>query len=187
MKPLALIASLLLAGSNLPAADIRTNITDGKEAAALLSVIDPDKSVYGIGFGITEDKFIAAHGKPNGYLRLSGNETAMLYGKKHLFIFEEGKLVGVRITDSIMDWKLSQTMTISSAFDGIQWRLSNGIRTEMNLKEVKKILGDKLSTENYQRHYVTEKARIELDFSHHTNEGDNDEAYKVHGIYIRAK
>jgi len=56
----------------------------------------------------------------------------------------------------------------------------------MNRKEVRALLGDKFSEGEYGRcYYTTAKARVDLDFSHYTSEGDGDEAYRLHGIYVR--
>jgi hypothetical protein len=189
MKIIILVTLLMTFTSGaLAADDVRSKVSAARSEKKLSTRIDPDKSIYGIPFGTTEERFIAAHGKPMGYLRLNGAETAMLYGKSHAFIFESGKLVGVRINHHILDWKLSANLSESSPFDGIMWQLSNGIETEMSLKDVKKILGEKLLKKDFHQHYyVTDKARIELDFSHYTNKGDSDEAYQVFGIFLRAK
>jgi hypothetical protein len=185
MKTYATLSLLALACATFGADDIRSKITDGKAKDNLASRIDPDKSIYGIPFGTTEEEFISMHGKPAGYVRLSGIETAMIYGKSHAFVFAEGKLVGLRIANNIVDWKLSNNSG-PSPFDGIEWQLSNGIEKEMNLAHVKKILGDKLSTKRYQQYYyMTDKAQVELDFSHYTSQGDGDEAYKVYGIFLK--
>lgn len=164
--------------------DIRSKITEAGEEKQITGRIDPDKSVYGIPFGTTEDEFTRKHGKPIGYVRLSGDSTAMIFGKSHAFVFEGAKLAGLRISHSILDWKLAD-MSASGPFDRINWQLSNGIENGMSLVEVKKILGDKLSQKLFSYSYRTEKARVELDFSHYTSEGDGDEAHKVHGILVR--
>src|SRR5947207_10389417 len=107
MKTSASLGSLLLGLAPFTADDIRSKVADGKEERKLTRFIDPDKSIFGMAFGTTEDEFIAMHGKPTGYVRLTGDETAMIYGKSHAFIFEGSKLAGVRIAHTIVDWKLS--------------------------------------------------------------------------------
>ena len=171
------------------AGDIREKVSRADEALSLTQVIDPDKSIFGIPYGITEDDFIKKLGKPMGYIRLTGTETGMLYGRSHLFLFEGGKLSGIRITSRILDWKISKSILRLTPFDRLQWKLNNGITKEMNLAEVKKILGDRLSKEKfgYQWYYTTNNAYVDLGFSHHTNEGDVDEAYIVSAILIRRK
>jgi len=189
MKTITLFTFLvLIASATFGADDVRSKVTQGEKEIQLTTRIDPDKSIYGIPFGTTEDKFIAEHGKPIGYLRLGGAETAMLYGKAHAFIFEGGKLVGVRISYNILDWKLSSKLSDSSSFSSIGWQLSNGIEAKMSLKDVRRILGDRLSTvEFHQHYYLTEKARVELDFSHRTDKGNDDDAYSVYGIFVRTR
>jgi membrane-associated protease RseP (regulator of RpoE activity) len=185
MKTITVVTLLTFVSSVFGADDIRSKVTDSNDAKKLTRQIDPDKSIYGIPFGTTEDEFIARNGKPTGYVRLSGAETAMIYGKSHAFIFEGGSLVGIRITHSIVDWKLSNAYA-PSPFDGINWQLANGIESEMSLTQVRKILGDKLSTKRYpQYYYMTEKAQVELDFSRYTSAGEGDDAHRVYGILVK--
>jgi len=166
--------------------DVRSKVVGPGKAPAQSRQIDPDKAIYGIPFGTSEDDFIKAYGKPTGYVQLEDQETAMLYGSSHAFLFEKGKLVGVRITYNILDWKLTQGIASRGLFNEQRWQLNNGIRQEMNRREVKAILGGKLLNDTpYQFYYRTEKARVDLDFSHFTQSGDDDEAYRVHGILVR--
>jgi hypothetical protein len=112
----------------------------------------------------------------------------MIYGKSHAFVFEQGKLAGVRISHNIIDWKLANSLVDVTPFDGIKWRFTNGMANGMTLKEVKKILGSKLSTDRYQRHYTTERSRIELEFSRSAEaDKDDDESYKLYGVFVRTK
>jgi hypothetical protein len=161
--------------------DVRSKVIGAGKAPALSRQINPDKDIYGIPFGTSEDEFIKAYGKPTGYVRLEGQDTAMLYGTTHA-----GKLVGVRITHNLLDWKLMQGTAQRGLFNEPRWSLNNGIRQEMNRREVKEILSGKLRNEShFQFYYLTEKARVDLDFSHYTQEGEADEAYRVHGILVR--
>src|ERR1051326_5787446 len=140
MKAIILVTLVMLASRAYGADDVRSKVMDGGPGKRLSTQINPDKSIYGIPCGTTEDDFIAKHGKPMGYLRLKGTETAMLYGKSHAFIFEDGKLAGIRIRHSILDRKLASNIFVLSPFDGTSWRLSNGIENEMSLTDVKKIV-----------------------------------------------
>jgi hypothetical protein len=169
-------------------ADPRERVASAAAAPVLSSVIDPDQGIFGIPFGTGEDQFIARYGRPDGYLRLSETESAMLYGRSHLFLFADGKLNGVRIArHSVLDWKISELMQDNSRFGRLRWKLNNGIALETSLAEIRKILGPALVRERYQNYYTTRHARVDLDFSHYTNEGEKDEAYKLHGILIRPK
>jgi TonB family protein len=169
----------------LGAQDIRSKV--GPPAGiSSPDLIDPDRRVYGMEWGSSEDEFIKKFGYPTGYIRLNSSDTVMLYGKEHAFIFTDAKLSGVRITKTVLDWKLSRDQLTQPPFDDIRWQLSNGIRQEMNLAEVKKILGERLVTDRFQlRYFSTDKARIELDFAHYPRDGENDESYRIHGLYIR--
>jgi hypothetical protein len=188
MKTASLITFLLVACSTFGATnDIRSKVTEPKSYKKLSNRIDPDNHVYGIPLGTTEDQFIEDYGKATGYLRLNSEDTVMIYGKSHAFMFEHGKLAGVRITRTIVDWKLLTRSVGSTPFDAIEWRLTNNIDSEMNLKEVKKILGDKLSLDPSRRYYLTDRMRVELDFSHYTSEGQTDQAHKVCGVFVRPK
>lgn len=185
MKPfLAILVLTVFVSLDVGAQDVRSKVGPTSETS-FTNLIDPDRSIYGAQWGISEDEFINKFGHPTGYIRLNGAETAMLYGKNHAFIFTASKLSGVRISSTVFDWKLSQALLTLTPLDGIRWQLSNGIRLEMNLAEVKKILGESLKTDRYQRYFNSDKARIELDFYRLSSEGEKDEAYKLSGIYIR--
>ena len=181
-----ILAVFSLAWARADDDDVRSKVVGPGKSPALNRQIDPDKDIYGIPFATSEEEFIKAYGKPTGYVRLDGQETAMLFGNSHAFLFENGKLVGVRITYNILDWKLTQGLAQQGLFNEQRWRLNNGIHQEMNRREVKEILGGKLQNDTpYQFYYRTEKARVDLDFSHYTQSGDDDEAYRVHGILVR--
>jgi TonB family protein len=85
----------------------------------------------------------------------------------------------------VLDWKLSQAILALTPFDGIKWQLSNGIRSGINLAEVKKILGESLKTDRFQHFFNTDKARVEIDFYRLSSDGEKDEAYRLSGVYIR--
>lgn len=186
MKPILAILVLTVAVSlDVGAQDVRSKVGP-TSATSFTNIIDPDKSIYGAEWGISEDDFITKFGRPIGYIRLNGTETVMLYGKEHAFTFTASKLSGVRITRTVFDWHLTQTVLTRTPFDDIRWQLSNGVRKDMNLAEVKKILGDRLkSDDHYQRYFKTDKARVEIEFSRFTGDGEKDEAHKVYGVYIQ--
>jgi TonB family protein len=189
MKPIILAVLVLMVAASLDvlAQDVRSKVGPAA-GTSMTNIIDPDKSIYGVQWGISEDEFISKFGNPTGYIKLNGSDTAMQYGKSHAFIFTASKLSGLRICMSVLDWKLSQSILTLTPFDGIRWQLSNGIRRDMNLAEVRKIVGDRLRDEHpgrYQLYFNSDNARIEIEFSHVTNEGDRDESYRVFGIYIR--
>jgi hypothetical protein len=102
-------------------------------------------------------------------------------------VFDEAKLVGVRISFSIVDWKLTNTSNTPTVFDGIKWRLNNGLVAETSLKEVKRIIGSNLAVKAGQYSYATIKARVELDFAQLPGDGEGDELFKVVGVYVRLR
>lgn len=186
MKPILAILVLTVAVSlDVGAQDVRSKVgpTSG---TSLSNIIDPDKSIYGLQFGSSEDEFISRFGSPTGYIRLNGTETVMLYGKEHAFTFTASKLSGVLITKIVFNWHLTQTVLTRTAFDDIRWQLSNGVRKDMNLADVRKILGNRLKTDDHsQRYFNTDKARVEIEFVRLTGEGEKDEAHRVFGVYIQ--
>lgn len=186
MKPiLAVLVLTIFLSLDVGAQDVRSKV--GPPSANSGSyIIDPEKSMYGAQWGCSEDEFINKFGNPTGYIRLNDSETVMIYGKEQAFIFTSAKLSGVRITYSVFDGNLSQALQTRTPFDNIRWQLSNGVRKDMNLAEVKKILGDSLKSLRTQTYYyISNKTRIEFDFAYFPREGDKDEAYKIHGLYIR--
>jgi TonB family protein len=181
------LAILVLTGSIWPkvgAQDVRSKVAPPSEKTALTNIIDPDKSVFGAPWETNEDEFISRFGSPTGYLRLSGAETVMLYGRSHAFIFTGSKLSGVRITGFVVDWRLAHVLMTRTPFDDILWRLSNGIGQGTNRADVKKILGESLKSGPYP-YFNGDQSHVELDFAHYTRDGEGEEAYKLSGIYIR--
>jgi TonB family protein len=182
---LAILVFTVSVSLDVGAQDVRSKVGP-PSAPAGTNIIDPEKSVYGAQWGCSEDEFVGKFGNPTGYIRLSDSEMVMIYGKEQAFIFTSAKLSGVRITYSVFDGKLSLAQQTRTPFDAIQWQLSNGVRKDMNLAEVKKILGDSLKSLRSQTYYyISNKTRIEIDFAHFPQEGDKDEAYRIHGLYIR--
>ena len=186
MKSLLYAVLLVMFGHVLAADDVRARVAKPSHVA-LTSEIDPDKGIYGIPFGTSEDGFVKRVGKPTGYLRLNSAETVLVYGRNHAFLFDGSRLRGVLISERIFDWELTRSLSAVTAFDGIRWRLNNGIAPEMSLTEVKKVLGSTLNAERYRYTYRTKKAEVELSFSHYTNEGDSDDSFKVASVFIKAK
>src|SRR5436190_18649912 len=142
---LAVLVLTISLSLDVGAQDVRSKVGP-PSANSGSNIIDPEKSVYGAQWGCTEDEFISKFGNPTGYIRLNDSETAMIYGKEQAFIFTSAKLSGVRITYSVFDLNLSQALQTRTPFDNIGWQLSNGVRKDMNLAEVKKILGDSLKS-----------------------------------------
>jgi len=192
MKTLSslLLASLLLTTHGTGTEDLRSKVAPATRESKLTPEIDPDRHIYGIPLGTSEDEFMTAHGKPSGYVRLRGEDTLLIYGKTHGFLFRAGKLAGVRITHHILDWTLSEQIPGDSPFDRIEWKLTNGITDEMDLTKVKDITGDKLSDDEHRPFYETDRSRVRLDavrvrFESSLNGKSSKSDYvRVGGIYI---
>jgi hypothetical protein len=189
---LARKATVLLACLLLPivasAEDIRGYVS-GSGAAGLTQVIEPDKGPFGIPWGTTEDEFLARFGKPMGYMRVTDTETAMMYGRRYLFLFEDRVLSGVRVGRGLMDWSLAQRSTYMSVFDPLGWKLDIGLGLESTLAEAEAILGDKLQPRSMGigPHYETEKARVELLLSRRPKESGGFHPYVLFGLTVRLK
>lgn len=180
----SLFTILTLLALTSGAQDIRDKVAAPPGVAKASEIIDPDSSIYGIPYGITEDQFIAQFGNSMAYLRLPGNLTGMVYGKTHCFLFAGGKLAGLRITHSVLDWKLTESIAPSTMFDQVKWHLSNGVTRDMTLVEVKQILGDQLNSRQYRWSFVSQRSNVDLDFSHVVSEGEKEDAYKLFGVLI---
>jgi len=193
MKPLTLFLLFTLATACLAEEDLRCMVADANDDKNFNSVIDPDKSIFGIPLGTTEEEFIEKNGKPLGYLRLKGSETVMIYGKSNGFLFSGGKLAGVMVAHNIINYELAESMEKSKIFpDYNQWELSNGVKPDMKLAKVRELFGGRLSSDDgprlYRQYALTEKSRVELSFSRHTDKAENDEeAYSLNSIIIRPR
>lgn len=140
MKKVAIISLLIfVASSQFAFADtIRSKVTGANMPGLKTNIVDPDNHVYGIPWGTSEDEFIKDWGEPIGYVRFNMQDTGKIYGSRHMFIFHENKLSGIRITHGVLDWQLSKKLLPNPLFDAIQWELNNGIKEETNLTRVKK-------------------------------------------------
>ena len=68
MKQLILLTLTLAMSPLFADEDIRSKVEG--ETKDLSSTIDPGKHIYGHAFGISEDDFISAEGKPSGYRQM---------------------------------------------------------------------------------------------------------------------
>lgn len=166
--------------------DIRNMVSNLTKAVGNNEII-PDKSIFGVPYGTSEDEFIEKFGKPIGYIQISQSKTGMIYGKKYLFLFTDTQLSGIRISHNIIDWQISNQIVGNSPFDNYQWKLDNNLKKEMSLTDVKKILGSRLETgrHGYKKLYKTTESTVTLNFSHYPDAGDSDDSYKLHGILIQ--
>lgn len=164
--------------------DIRDKVQPTTDPSAVEMVIDTEGSVFGVPFGTSEDGVVQKFGKPAGYLRLDDHRTALLYGQSYLLLCYDGSFDGVRISRPAIDWELSRWLVESAPFLTEGWRMSNGLRPEMTLKTAKEIVKAKPADRQYQLNFSTDACNIQLSFSHYTNEGEGDDAYKIAGVLM---
>ena len=54
-------------------------------------------------------------------------------------------------------------MKAQTPFDGMQWKLSNGIHKDSSLADVKRLLGSKLQEQSYTTYFMENGLRVDLD------------------------
>lgn len=186
---LVALTSVLAQSTAQPLAeDIRSKVTDTVRVEEK-ELIAPATSLLGIAAGTSEEQAFESLGKPDGYIRLNADTTAAIYGTSIAYLFTKGKLAGLRISHSIIDYTLVRQFSGHDGYRRNFWQLDNGISQDHSLKKIKGILGDKLkpSTPGPSRHhlyYEDGNARVHLYFSHFVDGGDKDEAYRLHGLLI---
>ena len=204
MKAPYLFAIIALATSCYATDDIRS-----KTASPWMEqsrFIDPDKSIFGVSLGTSEDGLIKKFGEPVGYLRLTDNRSLMLYGDTIAFIFQSGKLSGILLRDKdwgFLDARLKQELPSKNPLGwpeppkpwDNQWELNNGLKNKMGLVDVRGILGDSLQSEEpmskYHRqrqYYLTEKSKVSLGFVRRGKDNEDDEnAYWLYSVRVEPK
>jgi hypothetical protein len=191
MKTFYAVALFVIFMARCGADDIRSKVGQEPGQKATDAVIDPDKSIFGVPSGTTEDEFIAKHGEPVGYMRLNGNTTAMLYGTSTAFLFKKDKLAGVLVANNTVDHRLLRTIPDARFPDHTNWELSNGIKSDMTLADARKAVGTILTPKTKQRHfqqYFTEKSQVEIFFMRSNGTPEDDEnAYKAVGVFVTPK
>ena len=148
--------------------------------------IDPDKHILGIKLGTSKEQIIKEFGKPTGSINLKGDSKMLIYGARVGFFFQDDKMTGAQIDEhNLISWSISNRVVKHPVLSRFKWVLSNGIKEGVGLDQVKKILGNKYkSKRNYEGHFIKGKCKIILKFSHYTNEGEKDSAYKISSIQI---
>ena len=154
----------------------------GKEPVS--SVIDPDHGVYGVAFGATEKQLIDKLGEPSGTIQLSSTRRALVYGKKHAFIFRKGVFRGLIVSNFILDYDLVQGMEPHPVVDSITWTLVPGIKEGMSYAQVSKLVGRPAATGDYHLMYETADARVNLQFSGSEGSRRDPEGFTLFGFVI---
>lgn len=194
MKAPYLFAIVALATSCYATDDIRSKTASPETAQS--RIIDPDKSIFGVPLGTSEDGLIKKFGKPVGYMRLTDNGSLMLYGDTMAFIFQSGKLSGILLQwGGLFDSRLKSELASKNLLGDKQWELSNGLKNNMNLVNVRGILGDSLLSQNpmcknsrYQQYYLTDKSKVSLGFTRKGRDNEEDEhAYWLSSVRVEPK
>jgi len=190
MKSPYLLIAFALITTSFAAQDDRSKVLEGEPQVELDRIIDPDTSIFGLPLGISEDEFIKKCGKSVGYLRLKRDKLALLYGNSMAFLFESGKLSGIFLGSDIVNYPLANDLQFVDLLDDTGWKLNNGIKNNMDLETIRKILGDRLINENpgelYNHHYFTDKSRVSLSFSGWSNNKD-ESTWALHSVLIEPK
>ncbi len=178
------VAVLACIASVASADDIRDKVRPAGAPPPDETIIDTKGIVFGMPFGTSEDGLMQKFGQPAGYLRLDPHRTALLYGQAYLLLCYDGSFDGIRINRPAIDWELSRWLVESAPFLSEGWRLSNGLRPELSLKTAKGMVKAEPTDRQYQLNFSTDACKIQLSFSHYTNEGEGDEAYKISGVLM---
>ncbi len=149
------------------------------------AVIDPEKGmIEGLPFGATEAAVKERWAEPTGQIHFDAHRDAFLYGRSRLLLFFDGKLDGLRINDPVIDWKLSQWIQQKPSPSGADWRLADGITSQMTRDQVLRIIKPEPSGDNYNVAYSTDQALVQISFSHRVDLGETDAAYSVMGLLM---
>lgn len=183
MKIFTFFALFLFSLPSFAEEDIRSNVAAEKHYKAATSEIDIGKHIFGHEYGISENDFIAKEGKPDGYLSLSGGKTVMIYGKTVGIVFRHKKLVGVRISSHILDWTLSEDLKSTSRFDGINWKVKQGVYSGMSKEQLEKTHGAALGNHHYEQHLQIGEDKLIVKFSSSKNDKGATKFF-VCGIYL---
>jgi hypothetical protein len=125
MKQIGLCV-VLIAATLCQSQDIRSKVRTNLPSDQSMNLIDPDSGAFGIVFGTSEDEVIAKLGAADGYIRRAPGQSAMIYGKSRAFLFLNNRLIGLRVTDSLLDWKLFPDTSVETRCDtgeSVLWRL----------------------------------------------------------------
>jgi hypothetical protein len=150
------------------------------------TVIDPDKSAFGIPFGSSESKVTSAFGDPNGVFVINESTKALLYGKATVFVFKGNKLRELYLTRSVVEWAISEKMEGNPFFDGNKWVFGNGIVEGMSFPEIAKRIGKPNARPDYHLSYESEAAVTEFTFSESVDSGrDKADRFSLLGITVK--
>lgn len=171
--------------------DLRSKVSDSVNRAPSNSIIDLDKSIFGMPMGASEDEVFERNGAPMGYLRIKGDETAMIYGKTRGYLFKSGKLEGILVANTLTDPDLADSMGQSDSLtQHDDWELTNGLKSKMTLEDARKVLGDNLSPMDsrvrHRQQFMSQQSHVKLFFAFRPgNPLEDESAYTLYKMLIR--
>ncbi len=184
----------LLAGvalSTLPATEILPSVAEVPAAlfAEKPREIDPDQQVYGLKFGATEEELVAAFGRPTGVVRIDPQRVALLYGRRHAFVLNDGKFTEMQISEQpVFAWELGSRMEGHPFFDSVSWSLQpGGVLPGMKFTDVAKALGAKLGAPGPKATFLSKNAQVELGFEPARDAKGAVRAFSLANVWIRWK
>lgn len=171
--------------------DIRGKVKEAGEKKVDSRIIDPNDSIFGYKIGISEDELLAEKGKAMGYSRIDAITSLIYFDTETAYIFTNEKLSGVTVGMNLIDSSIVRYFTKESGYRMSQWKLDNGIRANMSLEEVKKILGDRLKKRGphpseYQQYYLDGDSEVHLSLSSSTFNG-GEQSFSVHAVMVVPK
>ena len=116
------------------------------------------KSIFGCPIGSSKDDVILKLGEPLVKIESGNGNVSLIYGEDCTMSFHENKLYGVKVSPysyNFANFALYGAREDFAFGQNAKWKLSNGITQEMNLSEVKKILGDR-----FNFNYITSRPKI---------------------------
>ena len=170
--------------------DIRDKVRGGKESIEADGLMDPNDSIWGFKIGISEDELLKVKGKAMGYVRIDASNSVIFFDTQKSFIFTNGKLSGGTVEYSLIDEGITRKFTGDELSLVARWKLDNGIRNQMPLEEVKKILGDRLKKEarhpsEYRQYYEDGNSIVYLSFS--SSDRGGGLTFRVHAAMVVPK
>ena len=145
------------------------------------TLIDPHTHVYGHPWGTPKQLFIRLVGEPVAQVKFDEESSALLYGRKHAFMFTKEKLSGLWITDrGTLGWLINNKIPFDRKWDNLKWRIGRGVAFGVSIDKMKRIMGDDLITTEYLVYAYYGDVQVMFDFySDH-----NHNRTKLYGIHF---
>lgn len=169
------------------AADPRASAAPSAPKTASLLIDVKAKSFFGVPMGIAEDAVFREYGRPAGYIRLNERDALALYARDVALVFRASKLTGLIVSENLLEWDLAKQFRTNSPFDGMRWRLDNGVRYGSSLAEVRQLLGSRLEGDRYNTSYVEGDMRVHIGLARISTDAGDEQSYKVRSVRVEPK